>query len=63
MGGFGWVTVATSYDDYMSVRKRVRLLQRAKIKIWGQECLKPSVRQLMIPSQAGTLRSKHWKTI
>ena len=63
MGGLGWLTVATAYDDYMSVEKRRKLLQRANIKIWGHEHLKPVVRETLMPNQAGLLRSKQWKTV
>ena len=63
MGGLGWLTVATAYDDYMSVEKRRKLLQRANIKIWGHAHLKPVVRETLMPNQAGLLRSKQWKTV
>ena len=63
LGGFGWITVATSYDDYMSMDKRISLLQRANICIWGHKFLPVVVREPLMPSQAGALRSKKWTTL
>ena len=63
MGGLGWLTIATSYDDYMSVDKRVQLLQRAHVSVWGHAFLTPTVRDPLMPNQAGELRSKDWKTV
>jgi hypothetical protein len=63
LGGLGWITVATSYDDYMSMDKRISLLQRANICIWGHKFLPVVVREPLIPNQAGELRSKKWVTL
>jgi ribosome biogenesis GTPase A len=63
MGGFGWLTIATSYDDYMSLTKRIDVLQRANVSIWGHSFLKPIIRSPLIPNQAGELRSKDWTTV